>query len=208
MALFRSLTVSEAVPSITGADVFLRLPQAIDFEAWSDMRDSSRGFLKPWEPTWPPDDLTRASFRRRLKRYAVEVETDQAYPLFLFRERDSTLVGGLTLSNVRRGVAQACSLGYWMGERHAGQGYMTAGVRAVLPFVFGTLRLRRVEAACLPTNMPSRRLLERVGFEREGYARRYLCIDGQWQDHLLYALLRDDPRPGPRASRPSGEGAR
>lgn len=198
MALFRSISPAETVPALTGENVLLRVPQAGDYESWAELREASRAFLKPWEPTWPADDLTRASFRRRLKRYSLEIETDQAYPLFLFREADGVLLGGLTLSNVRRGVAQACSLGYWMGQPYAGQGHMTAGVRAVLPFVFGTLRLRRIEAACLPTNMPSRRLLERVGFEREGYARRYLCIDGQWQDHLLYALLRDDPRPGGR----------
>ena len=79
-----------------------------------------------------------------------------------------------------------------MGAPHAGRGYMTAAVRAVLPFVFDTLCLHRLEAACLPHNLPSIRLLERVGFQREGLARRYLCINGVWQDHLLFALLRDD----------------
>jgi [ribosomal protein S5]-alanine N-acetyltransferase len=195
MALFRSLSPAESVPVLNGGSLFLRVPQPADYESWADLRQSSRAFLKPWEPTWPADDLTRAAFRRRLKRYAAEIEADQAYPFFLFRESDNQLLGGLTLSNIRRGVAQACSLGYWMGQSFAGKGYMTGGVRTVLPFVFNSLRLRRIEAACLPTNMPSRCLLERVGFEREGYARRYLCIDGQWQDHLLYALLRDDPRP-------------
>jgi [ribosomal protein S5]-alanine N-acetyltransferase len=192
MALFRSLVPADICPVLRGEDVLLRVPQPGDFEEWTALREQSYAFLKPWEPTWPSDDLTRSSFRRRLKRYSIEVENDQAYPMFLFRRRDNVLVGGLTLSNVRRGVAQTCSLGYWMGAPFAGQGYMTAGVRAVLPFVFGTLRLRRIEAACLPSNLPSMRLLERVGFQREGYARRYLCIDGEWRDHVLYALLRED----------------
>ena len=103
------------------------------------------------------------------------------------------LVGGLTLASVRRGVAQAGSLGYWMGATFVRRGHMTAAVKAVLPFTFSTLRLHRVEAACIPTNTASIRLLERAGFTREGYARQYLCINGTWQDHLLFARLRDDP---------------
>jgi len=100
----------------------------------------------------------------------------------------------LTLASIRRGVAQAGSIGYWMGAPYVRYGHMTAAVRAVLPFAFGTLRLHRVEAACIPTNTPSIRLLERCGFSREGYARQYLCINGIWQDHLLFARLKDDPQ--------------
>jgi len=163
-----------------------------DYSEWAQLRERSRRFLTPWEPLWPRDDLTRGAFRRRLKRYAEDVRSDQAYPFFIFRAYDDTLVGGLTLTNVRRGVAQAVSLGYWMGEPYAGQRLMSAAVRAVVPFAFGALRLHRVEAACIPANAASIRLLERVGFQREGLARQYLCINGAWQDHYLYALLRSD----------------
>ena len=114
-------------------------------------------------------------------------------PFLLFRSDDNALVGGLTLANIRRGVAQAGSLGYWIGAPFARQGYMTAAVRALVPFAFGTLRLHRIEAACIPANAASIRLLEKTGFQREGYAREYLCINGVWQDHLLYARLKDDP---------------
>jgi ribosomal-protein-alanine N-acetyltransferase len=103
------------------------------------------------------------------------------------------MVGGLTLANIRRGVAQAGSIGYWTGQPFAHQGYMSAAVRALIPFCFGSLRLHRLEAACIPTNKPSIALLEKTGFQREGYARGYLCINGTWQDHLLYARLKDDP---------------
>ena len=113
--------------------------------------------------------------------------------MFVFRQKDETLMGGLTLGLVRRGVAQACTLGYWMGERHAGRGIMTAAVKIANRFAFQDLGLRRIEAACLPTNKASIRLLEKAGFIREGYARRYLCIAGAWQDHVLYARLKDDP---------------
>ena len=154
------------------------------------LRALSRDFLTPWEPTWPADELSRAAFRRRLRRYARDLREDLTYPFFVFRAGDGVLLGGLTLSHVRRGVAQSASLGYWMGQPHAGRGHMSAAVAALVPFAFQTLRLHRVEAACVPTNQPSIRLLERNGFEREGYAKSYLCINGTWADHYLYARAR------------------
>ncbi len=193
MAFFRTVSFSEHMPAIAGAGVVLRVPQMADYAEWSALREASREFLTPWEPTWPADDLTRASFRRRIKRYSEDQRADLAYAFFVFRKEDDILVGGLTLANVRRGCAQTGSLGYWMGAAHARRGHMTAAVRAVLPFAFATLRLHRIEAACIPGNVASIRLLEKTGFKREGYARRYLCIDGVWHDHLLFARLGDDP---------------
>jgi ribosomal-protein-alanine N-acetyltransferase len=165
----------------------------MDFSEWAQLRENSRNFLVPWEPEWPADDLTRASFRNRLRRYASETRMDQGYPFFVFRTSDRVLVGGVTLSNVRRGVAQAANLGYWMGEQYARKGMMSAAVRALIPFSHGALGLKRIEAACLPENAASVRLLEKLGFVQEGYARKYLCIAGKWQDHLLYARLSSDP---------------
>ena len=193
MALFRTINLADQPPLIEGAGVFLRAPQSGDYAEWAALRETSRAFLTPWEPTWPADDLTRSAFRRRLRRYAEDQRNDQAYAYFLFRSGDQVLVGGLTLANLRRGVAQAGSLGYWIGAPHARRGYMTAAVAALIPYAFTTLRLHRLEAACIPTNAASISLLEKTGFEREGYAREYLCINGQWQDHLLYARLRDSP---------------
>src|SRR6516162_7750410 len=167
-------------------------PQMSDCAEWVALREASRDFLTPWEPTWPADDLTRASFRRRIKRYAEDQRGDLAYAFFIFREHDDVLLGGLTLANIRRGCAQAGSLGYWMGAAYARQGHMTAAVNAIVPFAFGTLKLHRIEAACIPANVASIRLLEKTGFKREGFARQYLCIDGVWQDHLLFARLKDD----------------
>src|SRR5215210_1511907 len=193
MAFFRTVSSTEPLPAIEGDGITLRVPQMADFAEWSALRETSRSFLAPWEPIWPVDDLTRAAFRRRLKRYAEDLRTDQAYPFFIFRAGDNVLVGGLTLANIRRGVAQAGSLGYWVGAPFAGRGYMTAAVRALIPFGFGAIRLHRLEAACIPTNAASMRLLEKTGFQREGYARQYLCINGSWQDHVLYARLASDP---------------
>jgi ribosomal-protein-alanine N-acetyltransferase len=193
MAFFRTTAFVESLPAIDGDRVVLRQPQMTDHQEWAALRERSRQFLKPWEPIWPVDDLTRAAFRRRLKRYAEDQRSDQAYSFFVFRKKDNVLVGGITVANVRRGVAQAASIGYWMGEPYAGQGFMSSTLRALVPFSFGTLRLHRLEAACIPTNKASIRLLENSGFQREGYARQYLCIDGTWQDHLLYARIKDDP---------------
>ena len=191
MAFFRTINFSEPLPTIEGDGVMLRTPQIADFEEWVALRETSRDFLTPWEPTWPVDDLTRAAFRRRVKRYAEDLRTDQGYAFLIMRSSDGALVGGLTFANIRRGVAQAGSLGYWTGLPFVRQGYMTAAVRAVIPFAFMSLRLHRLEAACIPTNTGSIRLLEKTGFVREGYSREYLCINGIWQDHLLYGRLND-----------------
>ncbi len=182
-------------PVITGERVYLRYPRVADFLAWARLRGESRSFLAPWEPAWSTDELSKGAFRRRLKRYHRESREDLAYAFFIFRTADNALLGGCTLSNVRRGVTQCCALGYWIGEQFAQQGYMFDAVRALVPFIFRTLGLHRIEAACLPSNEPSRRLLAKAGFRHEGLALRYLQINGEWQDHLLFALLPEDVRP-------------
>jgi len=93
---------------------------------------------------------------------------------------------------VRRGVTQCCTMGYWIGAKFARQGYMTNAVKALVPFVFKTLGLHRIEAACLVDNEASKNLLARTGFRQEGLARRYLLINGAWADHLLFALLKEE----------------
>ena len=195
MAFLRSVAAPEVGPVVYGDKVYLRTPHIQDYGAWAELRAQSREFLTPWEPTWTSSELTKASYRRRLKHYARDLREDLGYAFFLYRNSDDALLGGVTLSNVRRGVTQACTLGYWIGAPHAQQGYMSAGVTAAIPFVFDSLRLHRLEAACLPHNEASRRLLETAGFSREGLAKRYLKINGIWQDHLLYALVEDDSRP-------------
>ena len=117
---------------------------------------------------------------------------DLGYAFFIFRRSDDVLLGGITLSNVRRGVAQVGSLGYWMGEPFVRRGYMSDAVAAIGQFAFHDLTLHRVEAACLPCNEASQKVLLRNGFVQEGLARKYLKINGVWQDHLLFALLADD----------------
>ena len=192
MALLRTASPSDFGPIIESERVMLRTPQMSDYPAWAELRASSREFLVPWEPRWAMDELTRASFRRRVRHYQRDLREDIGYALFIYSVATGGLVGGVTLCNVRRGVTQSCTLGYWIGAQYAQQGYMTAAVRAVVPYVFDSLDLHRLEAACLPTNTASMRLLEKTGFKCEGLARRYLRINGGWQDHMLYALLDSD----------------
>lgn len=177
---------------LDGERIYMRPPMQGDWAQWARLRAVSRDFLTPWEPIWAADELTRNAYRRRLRRYTRDARDGYGYAFFAFRKRDDALLGGLTLSNIRRGVTQSCSLGYWMGQPHAGQGYMQEAVRTLLPFVFEELRLHRLEAACLPDNERSKAVLRGVGFTEEGYAREYLKINGRWQDHVLFAMLATD----------------
>jgi [ribosomal protein S5]-alanine N-acetyltransferase len=197
MAFMRGLTFPGGQqPVIRGLEVYLRYPRMPDFKAWAKLRAESREFLTPWEPVWARDELTKGAFRRRIKRYQKETRQDTAYAFFVYRKDDDQLLGGCTLSNVRRGVTQACSLGYWIGQRFARQGFMFDAVRALIPFVFSTLGLHRIEAACLPSNAASQNLLMKAGFRQEGLARKYLQINGEWRDHVLFALLEDEALTG------------
>jgi ribosomal-protein-alanine N-acetyltransferase len=189
MALFRLSKIAEPEPLLRGDGIYLRPAVSGDFAAWVRLRSESREFLTPWEPLWPDDDLTRAAFRRRLRRQSDEMARDEAFSFLIFDAGADTLLGGLTLGGIRRGVAQSGTLGYWMGAPHAGKGRMTRAVASAVRFGFATLRLHRIEAACLPENTASQTLLERNGFQREGLARGYLRINGAWRDHLLYAMV-------------------
>ena len=192
MSLFRLTRSIETDPLVRGDGLYLRPAIAADYAAWAQLRAESRAFLKPWEPTWPDDDLTRAAFRRRLRRQTEDMARDESFTFLIFDSSTDALLGGLTVGGIRRGVAQAATLGYWMGGPFAGQGRMTRAVAAATRFGFATLRLHRIEAACLQENRPSMALLERNGFRREGLARAYLRIDGAWRDHVLYALLENE----------------
>ncbi len=172
----------------------LRLPQHADYRAWSELRYQSRDFLQPWEPKWSEDHLTRKSFTNRVIWSERSSKNDSGLPVFLFRRADDQLLGALTLDNIRRGPAQAGTIGYWIGAPFARQGYMKEAIAAMVHHAFNRLDLSRVEAACLPENAASRGALEKAGFKYEGVAQSYLQIDGRWRNHVLYSALRYDRR--------------
>jgi len=193
--MIRLTRTSSAAPAPTRLDgdlIFLRPPQADEWAAWAELRALSRDFLVPWEPTWPADALSETAYLRRVRRLMTEWKTDEGYSFHVFDRQRGRLVGGIGLTQVRRGVAQMATLGYWVGEPYERRGYTTEAVRLIVRFALQTLQLHRVEAACLPENIPSRRVLEKAGFVREGYARLYLRIAGEWRDHLTFALLKED----------------
>jgi ribosomal-protein-alanine N-acetyltransferase len=184
-------------PQLVGDGVRLRPPRWSDYAEWSLLRARSRAFLQPWEPTWPKDDLSKAAFRRRLSAYQRDMELGTGFAFFVFRDGDGALTGGITLSNVRRGVAQMGQVGYWSGQPFARQGHTLAAVKALSRFAFRNLNLHRLEAACLPQNAPSSALLLKAGFESEGLAKAYLKINGEWRDHLLFGLISRETARGP-----------
>lgn len=177
---------------LDGERIYLRPPAEHDWRQFAEIRAVSRKFLQPWEPTWSADTLTRDAFLRRMRRYGTDWRADTAYSFFLFGLGDDRLLGGISVANVRRGVAQTGALGYWIGAQYARQGHMSEALSLLLGFCFDNLGLHRVEAACLPQNEASRRLLLGAGFKREGIARKYLKINGKWQDHNLHAVLAED----------------
>jgi ribosomal-protein-alanine N-acetyltransferase len=172
----------------------LRLPEHGDWRGWAALRADSATFLAPWEPVWSPDHLTRRAFTNRVYWAARAEAQGTALPLMLIRRQDAALLGAITLDNIRRGPAQAGTLGYWIGAAHARQGYMREAILGVVHHAFGMMDLSRIEAACLPENAASRSLLEACAFKYEGVAQSYLQIGGRWRNHVLYASLRNDRR--------------
>ena len=177
---------------LTGERVFLRPPKRRDALKWQKLRMSSKSFLVPWEPSWDASSCTRRAYLRYFKNSNYLANMDRAYSFLIFKTDDKTLLGGINVGNVRRGVAQSASLGYWIGEKHSRNGYMKEALKLLIPSLFIDLRLNRIEAATLEENIASKNLLKKIGFKKEGVLRKYLKINGTWRDHILYGLLEND----------------
>ena len=192
MAFLRSALPEDVLEPISGDGLVLRPPSTSDYTEWAELRALSRAHLTPWEPSWSRDELSRSSFRRRLKAYGQDARDDLGYSYFITEASTRSLLGGMNISNVRRGAAQSASLGYWIGAPYVGRGTMQKAVRNVLPFAFRGLHLHRIEAASMTNNIASQRVLEKCGFSREGLARRFLKINGAWEDHVIFSRIEDD----------------
>ena len=191
-AVFALLFLQKPQPALKGKLVSIRPAASGDDSEWAAVRRESRDFLTPWEPKWANDELDRIAWRQRIRRYREEIAQGTGMPFLIFENANGRLAGGITLGNIRYGVAQTGQVGYWIGVNHAGRGLMAEALQLALRFAFDTLRLHRVEAACIPDNARSIRVLEKAGFTREGLLRSYLRINGQWRDHLIFSLIADE----------------
>lgn len=192
MAFLRTALPEDYLEPLYGPGIVLRPPTASDYAEWAELRSLSRAHLTPWEPAWSRDELSRMTFRRRLRAYGQDARDDLGYAFFVVLPQTGKIAGGINISNVRRGASQTASLGYWAGAPYAGQGHMSRAVATLLPFAFRGLRLHRIEAASMPANIPSQRVLEKCRFSREGLARQFLKINGAWEDHIIYSRLDSD----------------
>lgn len=181
-------------PVVETERMTLRLPTHADYRAWAELRDTSADHLRPWEPVWAHDHLSRKAFTNRVYWAGRAEAQGNALPMMLIRREDQRLLGAVTLDNIRRGPVQAGTVGYWVGEQFSRRGYMKEAVQALVHYAFVTLDLSRIESACLPENIASRGVLEKSGFKYEGVAQSYLQINGRWRNHVLYANLRHDRR--------------
>lgn len=190
-------------PVLRTKRLFLRTPRAADAPAILRFVLLERGEMRPFVPRRPAAYYTAAR-QRRLVREAEEARRgDRGLVLLLFDRADpGEVIGRISFSRIVRGAFQCAGLGYGLAAPHRGKGLMTEALRAALRYAFGPLGLHRVEAAVMPRNLPSLRVLRHLGFRREGLARDYLRIAGRWEDHVLTALV----RPGRRAA--PGRGSR
>jgi ribosomal-protein-alanine N-acetyltransferase len=176
--------------TLDGTRVYLRPPRTSDARTFIAAARASRQMHGAW--THAPD--TPARFTAYLARVASPGEAPRYASFLVFRREDDALAGVFNFSEILRGAFQSAHLGYSAFAPHHGQGYMTEGMALALDAAFGPLALHRVEANIQPTNARSLALVERLGFTREGYARRYVKIGARWRDHLRYAMLAEDWR--------------
>ena len=175
-----------------GNKVFLRAPEFRDWREWSELRKFNMEYLKPWEPAWSPYELERGYFVKRVKFFDKLSNRDKGYSFLIFLNDKNKLIGEININNIQRGVVQSCSIGYWISENKMGLGYMRESISILKDFIFNDLKLHRIEAACLPRNMRSLRTLLKSEFEIEGHAKKYLKINGAWEDHILLSCIKHE----------------
>lgn len=162
-----------------------------DQRAWREARRRNASWLVPWDATVPPGAGVRPStFRGLVRRMRRQARAGTTYPFAV--EVDGRFAGQVTVTNIARGSAQFGSLGYWIDQQYAGRGVIPRAVALVIDHCFTAAGLHRVEIAIRPENSNSLRVVEKLGIREIGYAPRYLHIDGEWRDHRLYAVTREE----------------
>lgn len=172
-------------------DVELRLPEAEDAEAFLELVVRNRDHFRPYEPRRPPAYFTLGGQREQIAAARRQAQSGERYEFGVFETNGGGLVGRISLGGISRGALQNAYLGYGVDHLHSGRGYATQAVTLAVDVAFRDLGLHRVQAAVVPENKASARVLEKVGFREEGLARRYLFLDGQWKDHRMFALVKD-----------------
>ncbi|OBZ15298.1 acetyltransferase [Bacillus sp. FJAT-27264] len=175
----------------TSKGIYLSPLALKDAEELLALRLRNRIAHQPFEPKRDDDFFTLEAQQQHISLRTADAEQDRAY-MFGIYALDGKLIGQITLSNVARGVAQYADLGYFIDKDTEGKGYMTAAVRLVLEYAFRALGLHRVQAGILLHNEGSRRVLKKNGFQAEGVARKYLKINGEYQDHQTFSILADE----------------
>ena len=192
MPFLNAYSLKKNLFEITGRKVILRPPQYSDWKAWADERKKNKLYLQPWEPLWSINELERSSFVKRVRMFERLSHNDQAYSFLIFTSDNEDFIGEVNISNVQRGIIQSCTIGYWIAKDCEGKGMMSESLELVKEFIFNELKLHRIEAACLPHNIPSLKLLLKNGFIKEGTARKLLKINDKWQDHTVLSFILDD----------------
>ena len=192
MSFLNAYSLKKNLFEITGQKVILRPPQHSDWKAWADERKKNKLYLQPWEPLWSINELERSSFVKRVRMFERLSHNDQAYSFLIFTSDNEDFIGEVNISNVQRGIIQSCTIGYWIAKDCEGKGMMSESLELVKEFIFNELKLHRIEAACLPHNMPSLKVLLKNGFIKEGTARKLLKINDKWQDHTVLSFILDD----------------
>lgn len=187
--MFALFNRAHPTPVLDSERLRLVPPSRSHFPEWAALREESRAFLQPWEPVWQDDELTRHAFLSRCRRARADAAAGSAHVFFIVERQSDRITGGITLGNIRLGVAQSAQIGYWMGERFAGRGLMREAVSRLVGYAFDDLGLHRLEAACIPGNQRSIKVLTSNGFTQEGLLKSYLKINGKWDDHLLFARI-------------------
>jgi [ribosomal protein S5]-alanine N-acetyltransferase len=176
-------------------DVLLRPIRMRDQRSWREVNQRNRDWLRPWEATVPPMTAGRMNggrptYRQMVRHLRSEATAGRILPFVVAYQ--GRLVGQLTVAGITWGSMCSAHIGYWVDEAVAGRGVMPTAVALSVDYCFAAVGLHRVEVCIRPENLPSRRVVEKLGFREEGLRPRYLHIDGAWRDHLVFALTVED----------------